>query len=71
MTWAAMPKTAVHEHGDLRPAEYDVRPTSKRPQGPHINGVAKAARMEETADLEFGRGVALRRRLHSPSDGRR
>lgn len=65
---AAMPKTAVNEHGDARPGEYDICLPAECEERCHMNAVSKTHPMQDTAERQLGAGVLAPLNAHAPLD---
>jgi hypothetical protein len=53
-----MPEAAIDEHRDPSPGEDDVSPPSETCEWRVVDAVAKAARVEESADRNFRTSIS-------------
>jgi hypothetical protein len=69
MFGATMPEAAVKEHGDLRPREDEISPTTNLFLGSHIDAVSESGGMNESTHGHLGACIASSLSLHANPDG--
>lgn len=69
MLGAAVPEAAVHENGDLRGSEHDIRSPAHAWDYGNVEPVAESQPMEFRTDRQLGGGISLPRRRHAGSGG--